>query len=198
MRDGRSTFCLAVFALGCASSRPPASRAAAAPPLVPHRLHAPRVRCEAPGRPSLSPGWFITQWPRAPRLVSVEAQADVLFGTTSSAVCASDDGGARWRTLIDDLEYPTITLSRSNTLVVRSGVAPDGSPVPGAPLLWWTSLDGGARWRQQTEAPELPRDADPAAVLGDRRAVLCGGALFATVRRASDTALLQSADGGDT
>ena len=198
MRAGWSTLCLTVTALGCAASRPRPAPARAAPPLVPHRLHAPRVRCDAPGRPALSPGWFVTQWPRAPRLVSVEAQANVLFGTTSSAVCASDDGGARWRTLIDDLEYPTIALSSNNTLVVRSGIAPDGAPVPGAPVLWWTSLDGGERWQQRSDAPEMPAGPGPATVLGDRRALLCGGALFATVRRDSDTALLQSSDGGDS
>lgn len=162
------------------------------------RLHAPRVRCDAPGRPVLSPGWSVTQWPTVPRMTTVEARANVLFGTTSSAVCQSVDGGSQWRTLIEDLEYPSITLSANNVLVVRSGIAPDGSAVSGAPVLWWTSVDGGEQWRQSTEAPEEPSGRALAAMREDRRVVLCGGALFTTVERGGHTGVLQSADGGES
>lgn len=196
-----------VSVCACSAAPPPVRTVSVArPPPEPPSLRAPQMRCAPPRAPEVAAGWRVVQWPRAPRFVSVEAQAGALYATTTSAVCASEDGGGRWHSLIEDVEYPTVVSTRDGRVTVRTGIDPDGNAVPGAEVAWWISEDGGERWRRQTAAPEAaPSGATPSGATvrvhasSSRTTVSCGGVQFTTVsREGRGAAVIQSLDGGDT
>lgn len=208
MRDDRrvaarstTRLCGALLAVACASSPPPVrtTRVVEEPP--PRALRAPRTPCRPPQEPELAAGYRVVRWPSSPRFTSVGALGGALFATTSSSVCASSDGGLRWRPLLESLEFPALLAMEAGALVVREGIDPNGDAVPGAEVRWWVSTDGGERWRDQRAAPEsvgqgvarvtLPR-------LGEGEAVTCGGVLFATIDRdGAPPILVESLDGGE-
>jgi hypothetical protein len=184
----------------CASAPPPIRSSRPIEPPRRRALQAPITTCDAPPAPTVAPGYRIQSWPTSPRFASVGTLGGALFATTTSSVCASDDGGVRWRPLLQSLEYPTLLAMSSGAVIVREGIDPNGEAVSGADVRWWISRDGGERWHDQAEAPEaagigiarvtLPR-------LGDRDAVVCGGVLFVAIDRAVGAPLvLESLDGG--
>lgn len=191
----------ALLVAGCAAHRapPPRVTVVAHETPAPTGPLAPRVRCEVGDAPRVADGYRVLQWPTAPRFLGVEVQAGVLYGTTSSAVCASVDGGRVWRTLLDDVDWPALHLAPGR-LWVRTGVDLEGNSV--SPARWWRSDDTGDHWAQP-EGPPPPAEPNSVTVRvprqGDSRAVVCGGALFATVPRGDGlTWVLQSLDGDDT
>jgi len=132
-------------------------------------------------------------------LVGVDTRGSTLFGVTTSAVCASVDGGRSWSSLRDDVDWPVVRVE-GDRLVVRTGIDLDGHTV--STPTWWVSDDEGARWQQQAHPPEVRPEVGPlvrGALRSEAPAVFCGGALFATVARPRGSAwLLQSVDSGET